>query len=65
MTLIWTCRDVLLVVRTEPGTQLEELKPALDEVEIFSGKLDEIWYDGWRGYAPLIYEDEQTAVHSE
>ena len=52
MTLIGACRDVLRVIRPERGVQPEELKPALDEVEILSRKLDEVWHDGWRGYAP-------------
>ena len=42
MTLIGACRDVLRVIRAEPGAQPEELKPALDEVEILSGELDEL-----------------------
>ena len=65
MTLIGACRDVLRVIRAEPGAQPEDLKPALDEVEILSGELDEVWHDGWRGYAPFVYENEQTVVHSE
>ena len=65
MTLIGACRDVLRVIRAEPGAQPEELKPALDEVEILSGELDELWHDGWRGYAPLVYDNEQTVVHTE
>ena len=65
MTLIGACRDALRVIRAERGAQPEELKPALDEVEILSGELDEVWHDGWRGYAPFVYENEQTVVHSE
>jgi hypothetical protein len=65
MTLIGACRDVLRVIRAEPGAQPEELKPALDEVEIPSGKLNEIWHDGWRRFAPLVYDNEQTVVHTE
>ena len=65
MTLIGACRDVLRVIRAEPGAQPEELKPALDEVEILSGELNELWQDGWRGYAPLVYDNEQTVVHTE
>lgn len=65
MTLIGACRDTLRVLRAEPGAQPEELKPALDEVEILSGKLDGVWRDGWRGYEPFVYENEQTIVHSE
>jgi hypothetical protein len=65
ITLIGACRDTLRVIRPEPGAQPEELKPAIDEVEILSGQLDEVWHDGWRGYAPLDYEDEHTVVHSE
>jgi len=30
-----------------------------------SGKIDELWYDEWRGYAPLVHENELTAVHTE
>ncbi len=65
MTLIGACRDAFRVIRTEPGTQPEELKPALDEVELLSGQLDWVWHDGWRGYALLVYENEQTVVHPE
>ena len=65
MTLISACRDALREIRTEPDAKPEELKPALDEVEILSGKLEEVWHDGWRGYTPLVYVDEQTVVHSE
>lgn len=65
MTLIGACRDVLRVIRAEPGAQPDELRPAADEVEILSTKLDEVWHDGWRGYAPLVFETEQTVVHSE
>jgi len=65
MTLVSACRDTVCVIRAECGAQPEELKPALDEVEILSEKLDEVWHDGWRGYAPFVYENEQTVVHSE
>ena len=65
MTLTGACRDTLRVLRAEPGAKPEELKPALDEVEILSGKLDGVWHDGWRGYAPFVYDNEQTVVHSE
>ena len=65
MTIIGACRDTLRVLRAERGAQPEELKPALDEVEILSGKLDEVWHDGWRGYAPFVYDNEQTVVRSE
>ena len=34
MTIIGACRDTFRVLRAEPGGQSEELKPALDEVEI-------------------------------
>lgn len=46
MTLIGACRNVLRVLRTEPGTQPEELKPAVDEIKILSEKLNEVWPDG-------------------
>jgi transposase-like protein len=65
MTIIGASRDALRVIRAERGAQPEELKPALDEVEILSEKLDEVWHDGWRGYAPFVYENEETVVHSE
>mgnify|MGYP000321381269 FL=1 len=65
MTIIGACRDTLRVLRAERGANPEELKPALDEVEILSEKLEEVWHDGWRGYAPFVYENEQTVVHSE
>jgi hypothetical protein len=65
MALIGACRDVLRVICPERRTPPEEFKPALDEVEILSGELDEVWHGGWRGYTPLIYENKQTAVRSE
>lgn len=65
VTLIGACRNALRVIRAKPGTQPKELKSALDEVEILSGKRDKVWHDGWRGYAPLVYENEQTVVHTE
>jgi len=46
MTIIGACRDTLRVIRAEPGANPEELKPVLDEVEILSEKLDEVWHDG-------------------
>jgi hypothetical protein len=64
MTIIGACRDTLRVLRAEPGAQPEELKPAPDEVEILSVELDEVWHDGWRGYVPFVYDNEQTVVHS-
>ena len=24
-----------------------------------------LWHDGWRGCAPLVYEDEKVVAHSE
>ena len=30
-----------------------------------SEELEEVWHDGWRGYASFVYENEQTVVHSE
>jgi len=65
MTLVSACRDTVCVIRAECGAQPEELKPGLDEIEILSGKLDEVWHDGWAGCAPLVYENEYTIVHSE
>ena len=65
MTLVAACRDVLRVIRAQPGAEPEDLEPVLDETEILSGKIDELWHDGWRGYAPFVYENEQTVIHSE
>jgi hypothetical protein len=42
MTLIGACRDALRVTRPEPGAQPEELEPALDEVEILPGELEQV-----------------------
>ena len=58
-------RDMLRVIRAEHESKAEDLKPALDETEILSEKIDELWHDEWRGYAPLVYENEQTVVHTE
>jgi len=65
MTLVGACRETLRVIRAERGAQPEELKQTLDEVEILSGKINELWHDGWRGYAPLVYETERIVPHSE
>jgi hypothetical protein len=65
MTIIGACRDALRVIRAEQGVSPAELRPALDEVEILSEKLGEVCHDGWRGYTPFVYENEQTVVHSE
>jgi len=65
MELVGACRDTLRVVRAERGAKPDEVREALDEVEILSGKIDELWYDGWRGYAPLVYDNEKVVPHSE
>jgi hypothetical protein len=49
LTLVAACRDVLRVIRAEHGSKAEDLRPALDETEILSGKIDEVWHDEWRG----------------
>ena len=65
LTLVAACRDVLRVIRAEHGSKAEDLRSALDETEILSGRIDELWHDEWRGYAPLVYENERTVVHTE
>ena len=65
MTLVGACRDTLRVIHAERGAQPGELKRTLDEVEVLSGKIDGLWHDGWRGYAPLVYENEEIVPHSE
>jgi hypothetical protein len=65
MTLIGASRDALRVIRAERGAKPEELRPAADEGEILSTEFDQVWHDGWRGYAPLVFENEQTVFHSE
>jgi len=65
MTVIGACCDAFRVIRAERGAHPAELKLALDETKILSGKLEEVWHDGWRGYALLVYENEQTVVHPE
>ena len=49
LTLVAACRDVLRVIRTEHSSKAEDLRPALDETEILSEKIDELWHDEWRG----------------
>jgi len=49
MTLVGACRDTLRVIRAERGAKPDELRETLNEVEILSGKIDELWHDGWRG----------------
>lgn len=50
MTLVGACRDTLCVVCAERGAKPDDLRQALDEVEILSGKIDGLWHDGWRGW---------------
>jgi hypothetical protein len=38
------------MVRAERGAKPDELRQILDEGEILSGEIDELWHDGWRGY---------------
>ncbi len=65
MTLVGACRDTFRVIRAERGAKPDELRQTLDEVEILSGKIDELWHDGWRRYAPLVYDNEKVVTHSE
>ena len=65
MTLVGACRDTLRVLRAEDGAKPDELRQTLDEVEILSGKIEELWHDGWHGYVPLVYENEKVVPHSE
>jgi len=65
MTLVGACRDTLRVLRAEHGAAPDELRQTLDEVEILSGKIEELWHDGWHGYVPLVYENEKVVPHSE
>ena len=58
LRIIGASRGALRVIRAKRGAQPEELKPALDEVEILSEKLDEVWHDRWRGDAPFAYENK-------
>lgn len=53
------------MIRAEHGSKAADLKPTLDEIEILSSKIDELWHDEWSGYAPLVYEHEQTVVHTD
>jgi hypothetical protein len=50
---------------TEHGARPDELKRTLDETEILSRRIDGLWHDGWCGYAPLVYENEQIVPHSK
>ncbi len=65
MTLFGDCRDTLRVIRAERDAKPNELRQTLDEEEILSGKIDELWYDGWHGYAPLVYDNEKIVPHSD
>ena len=40
---------MLRVIRAEHGSKAEDLRLALDETEILSGKTEEVWHDEWRG----------------
>ena len=62
LTLVGAYRDT---PRAERGAKSDELRQTLDEVEILSGKIGELYHDGWRGHAPLVYEDEKVVPHSE
>ncbi len=65
MTLIGACRDTLRVIRAERSVKPEELRRTLDKVETLTGKINELRHDGWRGYAPLVYDNEKVVPHSE
>jgi hypothetical protein len=65
MTLVEACRDTLRVIRAERGANPDELRQTLDEGEMLSGKIDELWHEGWRGYAPFVYDTEKVVLHSE
>ena len=65
LTLVAACRDVLRVIHAEHGSKAKDLRPALDETEMLSGKIEELWHDEWCGYAPLVYENERTVIHTE
>lgn len=65
MTIVGGYRDALRVIRAERGAKPDGLRRTLDGVEILSGKIDELWHDGWRGYAPLIYNNEKVVPHTE
>ena len=62
LTLVAAGRDVLRVIRAEHGSKAKDLRPALDETEMLSGKIEELWHDEWCGYAPLVYENEQSCT---
>ena len=49
VALVAACRDVLRVIRAEHGSKAEDLRSALDETAILSGRIDELWHDEWRG----------------
>ncbi len=42
MTLVGACRDTLHVIHAERGAKPDELRRTLDEVEVLSGKVDEL-----------------------
>ncbi len=65
MTLVGGCRDTLCVICVERSANPDELRQTLDEGEILSGKINELWHDGWRGYAPLVYGTEKVVPYSE
>jgi hypothetical protein len=54
LTLVGAYRDTLRVVRSEHGAKSDELRQTLEEIEILPSKIDKLWHNGWRGYAPLV-----------
>ena len=49
MIPVGACQDTLRVLRAEHGAAPDELRQTPDEVEILSGRIEELWHDGWHG----------------
>ena len=58
LTLVEASRDVPRLIHAEHGSKAQDLRLTPDEMEILSGKIDELWHDEWYGYALLVYENE-------
>lgn len=56
---------MLRVIHAEHGAKPDELRRTLDEIETLPGRIDGLWHNRWRGYEPLVYQNDQVVPHFE
>ena len=65
ITLVAACRDVLRVIRGQPGIRYEtDLDPVIQEATDLSQPLGEVWTDGLQAYRQLEYIHQFGLVRS-